>query len=103
MKNPKIIHFQEESKPWNNPDEEYADVWWEYARKTPFYEECLKRMCQIKPKELSELFNYKKNVLKYWKYKLFSNFSLGRSKERYLSKRFMYKQKINNAKKMIKG
>ena len=42
--NPKIIHFAGDRKPWRYPDEEYAEIWWEYARKTPFYEEILKRM-----------------------------------------------------------
>jgi len=41
--NPKIIHYAATRKPWFYPDEDFADVWWEYARKTPFYEEILKR------------------------------------------------------------
>ena len=42
--NPKIIHYAGDRKPWTYPDEEYAEIWWSYARKTPFYEEILKRM-----------------------------------------------------------
>ncbi len=41
--NPAIIHYSGERKPWFYPDEDFADIWWEYARKTPFYEEILKR------------------------------------------------------------
>ena len=39
--NPGIIHWAGAGKPWNDPGEDLADVWWGYARKTPFYEECL--------------------------------------------------------------
>ena len=40
----KIIHYGADLKPWFYPLEEQAEVWWSYARKTPFYEEILKRM-----------------------------------------------------------
>ncbi len=43
-KNPAIIHYSGNEKPWFYPHEEFADIWWHYARKTPFYEEILKRM-----------------------------------------------------------
>lgn len=41
-----IIHYSGKYKPWFYPDEEFADIWWQYARKTPFYEEILTRMIQ---------------------------------------------------------
>lgn len=37
---PKIINFNS-FKPWNSPHLEKADIWWSYARKTPFYEAIL--------------------------------------------------------------
>ena len=36
-----IIHYCDSFKPWNSPHLEKADIWWSYARKTPFYEEIL--------------------------------------------------------------
>lgn len=45
-KEPYIIHYSGKHKPWLYPDEEFADIWWQYARKTPFYEEILTRMIQ---------------------------------------------------------
>ena len=36
-KAPGIIH----AKPWNNPDNEWSEAFFEYARKTPFYETIL--------------------------------------------------------------
>lgn len=46
--NAKILHFLGRYKPWKNPAEYKADLWWEYARKTPFYEEILARMVEFK-------------------------------------------------------
>lgn len=43
-KSPAIIHYNGQLKPWSHPEKEKSDIWWEYARKTPFYEEILKRM-----------------------------------------------------------
>lgn len=43
MSNPSIIHYDSIEKPWTNPGEKWADVFWKCARKTPFYEEILQR------------------------------------------------------------
>lgn len=39
--NPCIIHYTSSIKPWSYPKEELAEYFWEYARKSPFYEEIL--------------------------------------------------------------
>ena len=43
-KSPFIIHYAGNEKPWNSPISDMADIYWEYARKTPFYEAILWRM-----------------------------------------------------------
>lgn len=49
-KNPYIIHYAGPEKPWNNPQSDFAEVYWKYARQTPFYEVTLYRMmCSIVP------------------------------------------------------
>ena len=50
----KILHFLDEKKPWFYTNIEYSELWWQYARQTPFYEEILQRLIdfrisQIKP------------------------------------------------------
>lgn len=40
-KEPKVLHYTTYLKPWHNPAYPRADVFWEYARKTAFYEELL--------------------------------------------------------------
>lgn len=43
---PKIIHYAGYMKPWHRPEEDYASVFWEYARKTPYYEQLVFRMME---------------------------------------------------------
>lgn len=50
----KIIHYSGEKKPWQHPDLEMADAFWEMARKTVYYEEIL--FHNIAPHKQSNLF-----------------------------------------------
>ena len=43
-KNPKIIHFAGFLKPWHRPDQDFAERFWFYARKTPYYEQLIFKM-----------------------------------------------------------
>ena len=36
-----VLHFSGDRKPWNQPLSANAKIWWNYARKSPFYEEIL--------------------------------------------------------------
>lgn len=44
-KNQYIIHYAGPEKPWFYPEMDQGTVFWQYARKTPFYEVMLSRMC----------------------------------------------------------
>ncbi|EKP1877240.1 glycosyltransferase family 8 protein [Campylobacter jejuni] len=39
--NPQIIHWAGYKKPWKYPNIAYVEMFWHYARQTPFYEEIL--------------------------------------------------------------
>lgn len=100
-KNPKIIHWAGGMKPWHYPELDCAEIWWAYARKTPFYEIILKRMCdKDKPtvELLKDIKHYKSNVLKYWKYKILQNFVFGKTRTRYVNKKHIYKAKVAQGK-----
>lgn len=43
-KSPGVIHWASQPKPWAEPSLLYADIWWDYARKSEFYETILHRM-----------------------------------------------------------
>ncbi len=47
-KNPFIIHYAGFLKPWMAPEEDYADLFWNAARTTPFYETLLGEMMDYK-------------------------------------------------------
>lgn len=43
---PSIIHYTSHVKPWTDPYHSFANIWWDYARKTPFYEIIFKRFLE---------------------------------------------------------
>ncbi|MBR3631538.1 MAG: DUF4422 domain-containing protein [Elusimicrobiaceae bacterium] len=102
---PKIIHFAGSEKPWYYLENEMADIWWKYARKTPFYEMILEMILERKWKhEITQLsantnllFNYHKNLLHYYKYKIILPFVWGNLRVKYNNKKSMYKQKVSQA------
>jgi lipopolysaccharide biosynthesis glycosyltransferase len=47
-KDAKIMHFLGSRKPWKNPLEYKADLWWNYASRTPFFAEILARLVDLK-------------------------------------------------------
>ena len=52
--NPKIIHYAGFEKPWLNPEADFAEVFWSYAKKTPFYELMLLRMSEYAAKQADQ-------------------------------------------------
>lgn len=41
--NPRIVHYAGDEKPWDNPECDFAEHYWRYARRAPFYEVALER------------------------------------------------------------
>ena len=91
-RHPFIIHYAGPNKPWMSPSPEFHDIWWSFARRTPFYEEIL--YCNLPQYGFSALLKNKLNAseevknlrrakircLKYWlKYKL----SVGTARQKY--------------------
>ncbi|MFI3300973.1 MAG: glycosyltransferase [Candidatus Gastranaerophilales bacterium] len=105
-----IIHYLGHMKPWQDFEQKQAYMWWQYARKTPFYEVILSNnLKDITAKSLEtqkiqltnllfDVYNYKKNVLKYWRYKFIKTFSFGKRRKWYKEKMIAIKIKIKNAK-----
>jgi lipopolysaccharide biosynthesis glycosyltransferase len=46
-KNPYIIHYAGAIKPWKDTQIDLAEIWWKYAKQTPFYETLLKHLGSI--------------------------------------------------------
>ena len=49
--NPKLIHYAGHRKPWQDPNEDLADYFWDAARKTPYYDEVYAAMSERMEKE----------------------------------------------------
>ncbi len=49
----KIKHFALGLKPWKSKDIEYADLWWDYAKKSDFYDELNEEFSKVTPEDLA--------------------------------------------------
>ena len=89
-----IIHFATFEKPWLCPHLPLAEIWWQYARLTPFYEEIIYRNA----KEWSSITYEEKKLLKkedyfkfkYFKYKILCFLSFGKKHVYYKEKLKLY-------------
>ncbi len=58
-KSPEIIHYAGPEKPWHYPEMDFSQEFWQYARKSPWYEAILWHMSQHAANEIHSY--YKKN------------------------------------------
>lgn len=115
FENANIIHFLGALKPWKDPSAEYAYLWWQYAQKTPFYEEILSRLIDFKISERLKVFNQQKlnNTLLYMalhpvyfrlkklRYRLMKHITFGKKKEKYEEKYKSLKTQIKASRQFI--
>ena len=105
---PNIIHYAGGRKPWACFNEDMAEIWWNYARKTPFYEEILLRMMQYNLGQINQnntiiksAFHYSRDKLKYWRYKLLSKITWGKKRKKYKQKRKALKSQLKQIKSFL--
>lgn len=82
---PYILHYTSQNKPWNSYEVYFSDIFWKYARSTPFYEEI--QICNLN----STLLRSKKrrkfsSKVKRIRYTFLSKISFGNRKQKYLTK-----------------
>ncbi|MBR4667586.1 MAG: hypothetical protein IKO76_02375 [Butyrivibrio sp.] len=46
-KHPKIIHYAGPDKPWQDPQCDFAEEFWKYARRSTYYETILQRLTPV--------------------------------------------------------
>lgn len=64
---PKIIHYLGGNKPWHDPDEDKANIWWQYAKETPYYKIIKNRLyntCKYR------WYQYLFSIKKFYSYKI---------------------------------
>ena len=103
MKSPFILHFSGKNKPWFYPEEEFSNIWWQYAKKSPFYETIISRMNSHLCKEiLKELKNLNKYKFKYIKFKILCIVTPKKFRSKYKNKVSYYKHKIFKISQLLK-
>ena len=60
-KHPKIIHYAGPEKPWLYPETDFGDVYWEYAKRSNFYETMIYRMTGYAFKQAQKELEEQKN------------------------------------------
>lgn len=90
----RIIHYASPNKPWLFPDEELADRWWGYARKTPYYEICIKRMVEHSYQALPKTKKATGLKFKYYKYCLLSKVTFGKLGKRCMERKDYYRKQL---------
>jgi len=113
LQHAKILHFLGSGKPWFYPEFELCEMWWKYARTSPFYEEIIGRMVShksshlihsnIKEFRLSYVMNHPLSfIIKRLRYYLLKHITSGDSKVMYQQKYKAVSQLIRDAKKLRK-
>ena len=62
-KHPKIIHYAGSEKPWKHPEMDFGSVFWQYARRTPYYETLLRDMTLASIQEKEEKRKWSRKIL----------------------------------------
>ncbi len=63
-KYPQVIHWLGGEKPWNSPYANVSEIWWEYAKDTPFYSVLQNKICKIYNDKLNvRLLNTESSVI----------------------------------------
>lgn len=107
-----IVHYTSHEKPWKNPHHTFANIWWEYARKTPFYEIFLKDLncnkmvasaSDINKSLLLQILSYKKDKRRYYRYKILSKITFGNMRKYYKQKRKELKAYLKNIERIMRN
>ena len=92
-----VLHCDGDPKPWqpNGKKNWLSDLWWKYARMSPFYEEFIH---QTGPRWngllLRDALHINRVRCQYWKYRIFMNVVWGNMRQRYKRKKYEYRRRI---------
>ncbi len=98
QKNPGLIHFAGNLKPWLTPYYEHGNMFWNYARKTDYYEEILISTIRQISNKTVEAANYSMLKRKIFFYKLKAFFTFGVKKDQIKTKRRFLKDYLRDLK-----
>ncbi len=97
-----IVHYTSPKKPWISPKEEFAEIFWHYARQTPFYEEIIyentigNNFIKETKYTLTNLNMKRRIYFNYYRSKILSYITFGKIREHYKFKRLQLKNRVRN-------
>lgn len=101
---PVVIHYTSPNKPWFHPEALNADIFWKYARMTPFYETILSDMIRHKTlKIVNHTLHRTSYKIKYYKYKILKHLTFGKKSKKYKEKQRKYKTLLKEIKQYFKS
>lgn len=103
LKSPKILHYLSRHKPWDLPHLDLADLFWDCARRTPYYERLIfnnLRRLNAENGAFKARLRLPPSRLKYWFYVLMSRVTTGATQSKFKSKAFR-SRKLNQSLKSI--
>lgn len=106
LKSPKILHYLSRYKPWNLPHLNLADIFWRFARQTPYYDRLIfNNLRQLNAEH--DIFKARLRLppsrLKYWFYTLMGRLTFGRTRFKYQSKAFKSQTMNRRLKSILQG
>lgn len=88
--NPFIFHYAGPHKPWASPHARYADLFWEYSQKTPFFADVLfENIRPVAPLPIplfKEYLLFRRTLLQYYTYKVIQKITWGNTSRCYKQK-----------------
>lgn len=98
-----ILHWAGAQKPWQTPSIEFADVFWDYARQTPFLADIIFANALHSPsasdKQAAKGLSYFSKLLKYCRLKCAATVTRGKRKTHYLKKKESLHEEIRALRK----
>lgn len=104
LNDPALLHFGGKIKPWKDPQLPFADLWWEVARKTPFYERFLSEVTQYQistvvardARRVTVLSSKRNSIkLRHTAYRLLSKITSGSLRKKLMNKRQKLKAQLD--------
>ena len=101
---PVVVHYTCPCKAWFHPEVLNADIFWKYARMTPFYETILSDMIRHKTlKIVNHTLHRTSYKIKYYKYKILKHLTFGKKRKKYKEKQRRYKTLLKQIKQYLKS
>lgn len=99
LKSIKILHFSSFEKPWQTLNNDFAEIWWAYARKSPFYEQIVCKTINSDVALVSNMEDLACLKRSFWYNRILSKITFGETQKRYATKKSLLRSRINAVQK----